>query len=68
MADQGTSMVGGRATLQRIDKSGAPVGAPVTKLLMVRSISTEEFNNDGIGLAPAPGEDNDAYARQYNTP
>ena len=66
MANQ-DSFVGGTVTRQQVDRSGKPVGPATSKPLMVRSISKEEFDNDGFALAPAPGEDNDAYARQYNT-
>lgn len=62
------SFIGGRVTQQYVDKSGRPVGPAVTKPLMVHPIPKSEFGNDsGFGLAKAPGEDNDAYAANYNT-
>jgi hypothetical protein len=59
MADQDSF---GKVTQSWIDQNGKQVGPSVTTPLVVHEISKQQF-----GLAQAPGEDNDAYARQYNT-
>jgi hypothetical protein len=66
MPNQG-SYQGGWATRQEVGPNGEPVGPAVKMPLMVHPITRQQFNGGTFGLAPAPGEDNDAYAANYNT-